>query len=115
MPRLKDLGINDRARDIYRWCLENPSDRFIARDVAGYAATPTNTSAMRLLLNRDLIKEVNCNARPRVYGINRVVPIEGCLDVLPIDQNAPVTRYRVAPSVAGEYAMSRDLQKYAIG
>ena len=114
MARLKEAGINDRAIVIYQWCLEHPV-RFLAREVEGYKATPTNTKAMRLLLDRDLIMEANGKARPRLYKLKRTVPIDGCLDELPIDLDTTVTRYRVAPSVAGEHPTIANLKKYAIG
>ena len=105
---------DERAIEIYQWCLDRPDRKFFAREVGGYFPSATNVRAMRMLVDRGLIVEMDCNVSPRVYRLKSVVSIESCLDSPSKELGPPVTRYRVAPSVAGEYSTSDNLQNFAI-
>lgn len=104
-----------RAIEIYQWFLDRPDRKFFAREVVGYIPSATNVQAMKMLVERGLIEEVDRNVRPRVYRLKTAKPIESCLDSPSEELGPPITRYRVAPSVAGEYPTSDKLQQYAIG
>jgi len=116
MDRLAETARREtRAIEIYKWCLDRPDDRFAARDVNEDSQSLVNIQAMRLLIARGLIMPGNYLGGSRSYRLKKVVPIEGCLDI-PIGEIDPnIKRYRVAPSVACEYATADNLQDYAIG
>ena len=104
---------HDRAIEIYKWCLDRPDVKFYARDVNSDSKSTVNIQAMNLLIARGLIIAINCSGR-RTYKLKKILPIETCLDI-PIAQIDPtIKRYRVAPSVACEYATADNLQDYAI-
>lgn len=103
----------ERAIEIYKFSLKQ-SNRFRARDIEGWRDNSLNKEAIAMLISRDLLRVID--VKPvRTFKVSRIVDPATCLDVASDSSlDTGVTRYRVAPSIAAEYATSSDLQKYAI-
>lgn len=103
----------DRAIEIYKWCLDHPDIKFLARDAHNDSKSTVNIQAMNLLIDRGLITSVNTSGI-RKYKLKRIAPIETCLDI-PIAMIDPtIKRYRVFPSVACAIPTDPNLEQYAI-
>lgn len=103
----------ERAIEIYEFSLKQ-SKRFRARDIEGFRDNSLNKEAIAMLISRDLLRVID--VKPvRTFKVSRIVNPATCLEVAPDSTlDTGVTRYRVAPSIAAEYATAPNLQQYAI-
>ena len=103
----------ERAIEIYEFSLKQ-SKRFRARDIEGWRDNSLNKEAIAMLVSRDLLRVIDMKP-VRTFKVSRIVDPSTCLDVASDSTlDTGVTRYRVHPSIAAQYATSSNLQQYAI-
>jgi len=112
-----DQRIQDRAKQIYAWALENkPAGRFKKRELPGVTGDKATESALQILVSRGLLGWTWDAHRVYHYHILRVVDPKQCLAIAPNSANFKgVTIYKVDPGVAKDLGGDRDLRKHAIG
>jgi hypothetical protein len=110
--KIDDSFAADRMVAIYQWALDQ-GETFKLRECSGYRPDSINNQAVRMLINRKLIKAVG-NTKPSSYQVDRIVNIQDCLTPFDAPSVATVTRYRVPVSVARSMGKSPNLQQYSI-
>ena len=121
MPRTKqhqqssDEKTRDRAKEIYRWALENRSSGWFKRsEMPGPNQNSMTVRAAEILVSRGLFKHTCDNRRVSLYSVRRVTDPKEIFSIAPESWRG-VTIYKVPPGIARDLGGAPDLQKYAVG
>lgn len=109
---IKDDFANARAIEMYQWVLSQ-KEPFKSMDIPGYTRSRMNQLAIKMLVDRDLIRVVRFDL-PRTYRLSRSVDLATCLDVPSTGNYSGVVRYRVDPSIAAQMPTASNLRQYSI-
>ena len=121
MPRTKqhqqssDEKTRDRAKEIYRWALENrPAAGFKRSELPGPNLNCMTARALEILVSRGLFSNTQNVHRVTIYSVCRVVDPKEIFAIAPESWRG-VTIYKVPPGIARDLGGAPDLQKYAVG
>jgi hypothetical protein len=121
MPRTKrdqqksDQKTQDRAKEIYRWALENKAAGSFKRgELPGPNQNCMTARAVEILVSRGLFGQTCDTRRVSIYSVRRVVDPRQIFAIAP-EAWRGVTIYKVPPGIARDLGRAPDLQKYAIG
>ena len=121
MPRTKrdqqksDQKTQDRAKEIYRWALENKAAGYFKRGaVPGPNQNCMTARAIEILVSRGLFSQTCDKNRVFIYSVRQVVDPRQIFAIAP-EAWRGVTIYKVPPGIARDLGGDPELKKYAIG